>query len=287
MDPSTRTIRILNLGAGVQSSALALMIARGDLPPIDAAIFADTQEESAATYSHLDWLIAETKAAFPTLVRSFGKLGDGLVIGRTHRKGFSTIPAFTLGKNGSRGMLRRACTGDYKIDVIDRTIRREVLGLKPRQRWPKNVACVQIMGLSLDELPRSIRVTKAFDNAPGRHSSPEYPLIDLGMTRTDCARWLQDYPVPHPVPRSACVFCPYKSNREWRRLRDEDPEGWSRAVEMDAALRSAHRAKSYMFKNPCFVHADRKPLEQVDLGDGHQDQGEFGFSSDCEGGCGL
>lgn len=35
-------IRILSLGAGVQSSTLALMIAAGGVAPIDAAIFADT-----------------------------------------------------------------------------------------------------------------------------------------------------------------------------------------------------------------------------------------------------
>lgn len=40
-----REFHILNLGAGVQSTALYLMSMRGEAPKFDCAIFADTQEE--------------------------------------------------------------------------------------------------------------------------------------------------------------------------------------------------------------------------------------------------
>jgi hypothetical protein len=39
----TNNLRILSLGAGVQSSALALMIEKGEVPMVDAAIFADVK----------------------------------------------------------------------------------------------------------------------------------------------------------------------------------------------------------------------------------------------------
>ena len=35
-------LRVLSLGAGVQSSTLALMIEKGEIPMVEAAIFADT-----------------------------------------------------------------------------------------------------------------------------------------------------------------------------------------------------------------------------------------------------
>ena len=57
------------------------------------------------------------------------------------------------------------------------------------------------------------------------------------MTRGDCHQWLEAFGVPHEVQKSACVFCPFKSNAEWRRLRDTDAEGWSRAIQIDTALR--------------------------------------------------
>ena len=49
-------LRILSLGAGVQSSTLALMIEKGEIPMVDAAIFADTMGEPKAVYTHLNWL---------------------------------------------------------------------------------------------------------------------------------------------------------------------------------------------------------------------------------------
>jgi hypothetical protein len=52
----TRHLRVLSLGAGVQSSTLLLLSCRGELPMLDAAIFADTQYEPPAVYDHLTWL---------------------------------------------------------------------------------------------------------------------------------------------------------------------------------------------------------------------------------------
>ena len=52
-------LRVLSLGAGVQSSTLALMIEKGEIPMVEAAIFADTGGEPAVVYKWLDWLSAE------------------------------------------------------------------------------------------------------------------------------------------------------------------------------------------------------------------------------------
>ena len=49
-------LRILSLGAGVQSSTLALMIEGGGIPMVDAAIFADTLAESKETMEFLNWI---------------------------------------------------------------------------------------------------------------------------------------------------------------------------------------------------------------------------------------
>lgn len=49
-------LRILSLGAGVQSTTLALLAAEGRLPRLDAAVFADTGWEPRAVYEHLDRL---------------------------------------------------------------------------------------------------------------------------------------------------------------------------------------------------------------------------------------
>ena len=66
-------IRVLSLGAGVQSTTLALMASHGEFPDrVDAAIFADTQWEPAAVYAHLAWLTP--RLAFPVHVVTVGSL---------------------------------------------------------------------------------------------------------------------------------------------------------------------------------------------------------------------
>ena len=45
---------ILSLGVGVQSTTMAIMAAKGDLPPVDCAIFADPGYESKATMTYLN-----------------------------------------------------------------------------------------------------------------------------------------------------------------------------------------------------------------------------------------
>ncbi len=57
---------ILSLGAGVQSTTLALMALRGDLPdrPM-AAVFADTGFEPRRVYEHLHWLIQTLGSDLP------------------------------------------------------------------------------------------------------------------------------------------------------------------------------------------------------------------------------
>jgi len=74
--------RFLSLGAGVQSSTLALMIAHGELDPVDAAIFADTQWEPRKVYEWLDWLEAEIQRCphpFPVYRVTQGSLREGIV----------------------------------------------------------------------------------------------------------------------------------------------------------------------------------------------------------------
>ena len=59
-------------------------------------------------------------------------------------------------------MLRRQCTSEYKIDVCERIIRRQVVGLAYRQRMPKDVKIVQYFGLSYDEPRRVSKVRNRF-----------------------------------------------------------------------------------------------------------------------------
>src|SRR5580765_5152088 len=77
-------LRVISLGAGVQSTTMALMAAHGELTPMpDCAIFADTGAEPAHVYDHLQRLIP--KLPFPVHTVSAGNIADDL------KRGMSTV----------------------------------------------------------------------------------------------------------------------------------------------------------------------------------------------------
>jgi hypothetical protein len=289
-------LHILNLGAGVQSTTLYLMFMKGWLGPrIDCAVFADTQEEPKAVYDHLAWL--QSLNGPPILVRSKGRLGDDLMTG-TRRNGFFTadgrrfasIPAFTLGSDGETGgMTRRQCSKEYKFEVVERVIRYELLNLKPRQRMPRNMIIKQYYGISLDEGGRARRIQENW----GQRGlwTPAFPLIESFMTRANCLEWLAKHGnVPHEVPRSACVFCPYHSDYEWNRIKTEDAEAWARAIWVDKGLRSHEARCNQGMDRPMFLHRSCQPLDLVQLDtrpDPRKAQLAINFSAECMGMCGL
>jgi len=273
---------ILNLGAGVQSTALYLMSIDGDEPEVprfDAAIFADTQEEPDEVYRHLEWL--EQQGGPPILRTTAGRLGDSL----DSKKDFghyTAIPAYTLNpQTGQRGIVQRQCTGDFKVAPLEKKMR-EMLGASPGRPIPKSITLHQYMGLSYDEPKRVIRVKQRFAAKPANWKV-HFPLWEMQFTRADCQSYLSGR-MPYEVPRSACVFCPFKSDSEWRRLKDHDHKGWMRAVEVDRVCRTgamdSHR----------FLHKSCQPLDQVDLRPADQKSGQkhlfSGFQDECEGYCG-
>ena len=284
----------LNLGAGVQSTALYLMSIDGDepeVPKFDAAIFADTQEEPDEVYRHLEWL--EAQGGPPIIRTTAGRLGDALDRGsdangntRTDGGHYISIPAFTVNPTtGDKGIIQRQCTADFKVKPIEKLIRQRV-GAIPGRPVPKDIVIHQYMGLSFDEPKRVIRVKQRFLANPSNWKV-HFPLWEMQFDRGDCKSYLRDR-MPYEVPRSACVFCPFKSNDEWRRLKSDDSRGWERAVHIDKVCRTGTGLDSHRF-----LHKACVPLDEVDLRPADEKSGQMnmfahlrGFQDECEGYCG-
>ena len=276
-------LRVLSLGAGVQSSTLALMIEHGELPPIDAAIFADVKGEPKKVYEWLEYL--KTKiTSYPIHIVSWRDLKqDILDAAKGEYKAF-TAPFYTKNTvTGKKGLLRRQCTNSYKVQPVIQEIRR-LLGLKKGEKRKAGTQVELLMGISKDEI---VRMRKNQLN----YINNVYPLVDKNMTRKDCIEWMEDnfYPTP---PRSACTFCPYHSNKEWLDIKNGDPEEWKEVVAMDRAIRNQERFKE---KNKdqevideIFLHRSCKPIDEVDFeNEKNKDQldFEFGILNECEGMC--
>jgi len=271
---------ILNLGAGVQSTTLYLMACKSEIQ-IDCAIFADLGDEPEPVYKHLEWLKSLNGPTIHTVTA--GRLGDHLEKGVNGRGGrFASIPAWTAANEGEPlGKTRRQCTSEYKIIPIEQFIRRTIYKLEKGKRFPSDVDIVQLYGISLDEAARAWRIK---NNSPA-WSKPMFPLIEKLMTRKEFIQWLRRFGVPHEVPRSACVFCPYKSNREWVWLRENDPKGFERAIYIDEMLRKEGVVVNRNLNEKLYLHTSAIPLKDVKLTDAEKGQGEFSY--ECEGGCGL
>lgn len=273
-------IHIISLGAGVQSSAMALMAAHGEITPMPTcAIFADTQDEPASVYKWLDWL--EKHLPFPVYRVTAGRLSTMSLKMRISAKGrkYSTtnIPFFTKAANGDLGKIpHRSCTADFKLKPLFKKSK-EVAKVK---RGEKTVRVIQWIGISLDEVQRMKHSRESW-------AQSRWPLIEKELRRNDCLLWMKakGYPVP---PRSACVYCPYHRNSEWRRLRDEEPAEFDRAIRFERAIQE-NKATTENFASTPFLHRSCVPLDQVDLST-DIDRGQAllaGFNAECEGMCGV
>lgn len=277
-------LRVLQLGAGVQSTSLYLMGMDGELQ-FDIAIFADTGEEPNEVYEHLEFL--ESLNGPPIIRVSLGqRLGDNLISGVTTGQRFVSIPTFLSidGKTNS-GIGKRQCTREYKSDVIEHEIRLR-LGTEPGCRVPKGNTAVQIFGLSFDEPKRVRRVKDRFAGSGSYWHICEFPLFDDFMTRADCLAYLNRRLPGRHVPRSACVFCPFHDDAEWLRIK-QDPAAWSRAVEIDRAIRLETSVCTRGMNAKQYLHRSCQPLELVQLSPTNDPQMKISFAErDCEGMCG-
>lgn len=246
---NTPAIRVLSLGAGVQSTVLALMACDGTLAKPDAAIFADTGWEPQRVYDHLDQLsIVLNEAGIPLYVVSSGTLrADAL--DPEHR--YCSVPYFVRNPDGSEGMGRRQCTSEYKLKPIKVKVR-ELLGYPHPTPVPRGVFAEQWIGFSTDEIHR-VR-----DTLDVQYSRPRHPLLELGMSRKDCLRWLAARGWSS-VAKSACIGCPFHGNAQWRDLRDNSPQEWADAVAFDEAIRKGG-ARGLPLNGEAFLHRSRIPL---------------------------
>ena len=283
--PAARVLRVLSLGAGVQSSTCLLMSLAGELPRLDAAVFADTGWEPKAVYQHLERLEATAQAGGVPVHRvGAGNLRRDALDPDHH---FASLPLFVRRADGGRGMIRRQCTREYKLTPI----RRQVRALYERAGRPSG-GVEQWLGISLDETHRM----RASDV---RYITLRYVLVEQRMTRADCQRWLDAHGWPG-VPRSSCIGCPYHSDRQWVELREHAPQEWADAVAFDRAIRHGHPAAIHKtaLRGKAFLHPSLRPLDQVDLapptrvGRSDADAAKAadeadGFGNDCQGVCGV
>ena len=265
-------LNIISLGAGVQSTTMALMAAKGLIKPYPTAcIFSDTKAEPNEVYRHLEWLKKELP--FPIYVVDNGDIEKDTIESIEKGSKFLSIPVFAKNEiTNKKKLFKRQCTNQYKIVPLRRKLR-DLLGLKKYQRVSKDTEVEQWIGISMDEI---------FRMKPSRDKwiTHRHPLIEMRMTRRDCKKWLKEN-YPHiNTPRSACTFCPFRNNEDWITVRENEEE-WEKVVEFDKKIRNADKRG----EDKLFLHNSCKPIDEVDF---YEKTPQLDmFNNECEGMCGV
>lgn len=274
-DDGKKHVHVLSFGGGTQSTALLLMALKGEINGVipDYIIFSDTGWEPQSIYDWVNKVNGYIKQKYKKeiIVTKGRDIRKDIMNADTGKcNSFVTIPAFIKAEDGSIGMGRRQCTGDYKIKPINNKIR-EILGYKPRQRIKEIVHIWK--GISTDEIQRV---------KPSRESwqVAEHPLVDIvDVDRSACIAYVEREGLGTPA-KSSCIGCPFHDNKAWLEMKRSDKKSWEDAVLVDKLLR-----ESAQMKGKVYLHRSCVPLDEVDL---NENQLELDlWTNECEGMCGL
>ena len=222
---------VWSYGGGVQSAAIAVLIADGRLPRPDFAVIADTGREPGSTWSFL-------RESVQPLLNQVGVVvevapHDLATVDLYSGNGDLLIPAFTRD-----GKMPTFCSTEWKQRVVRRWVRQRT----------KDAVTVWL-GISVDEVHRA----KNSGDALYRN---HYPLLyDVPLRRSECIAICRAAGIGTP-PRSSCWMCPHRSDVEWSALTTEE---FGKAIELDNEIRQRDTAGGV------FLHRSRTPLAEVDL----------------------
>lgn len=248
MNAAHEVLRVVSYGGGVQSTAL-LALAAQQRVAYRTFLFANVGEDSEhpSTLRYVREVAAPFAAAHGLeLVQLRRRRRDGSTTSVHHeitRAGSNRELIPVRLSNGKPG--HRSCTADFKIRVIHRWLRSH--GATAER--PAHVA----IGFSTDEI-RRVR------NRRGEtFELPEYPLLDLGLSRDDCAEVIAASGLPVPQ-RSACYFCPFHRLETWVSMARDEPELFRKSAALEAHINGRRRAVG---RPPVWLTRYAKPLPDV------------------------
>jgi len=240
-------MRVFSNGGGVQSSAALVLSAQGKIDfPIHLWSNVGDDSEHPASIKYVREVLmpyaAEHGIEFHEL-HKVNRAGETVTLYSHVMRDSRSIDVPVYMENGAPG--NRNCTGTFKIAVIDKWLREH--GVKKGE--PAAVG----IGISVDEIQRAGRGRET------PYSVREYPLLDLGLRRSDCLNIVADAGLPQP-PKSSCFFCPFHRPQQWSEMRRDEPELFEKAAQMEDVLQ-ARRIK--IGKDPVYLTNKNKPLREA------------------------
>lgn len=204
-------------GSGLNSTAM-LIGCHFQGRPVDKILFADTGGERPITMQHKDrmsdWLQAR---GYPEIETVFYTNADGERITleeKCLKEGM--LPSLAYGN--------KACSAKYKLNVQKKHMRNWEAA---RRAWDQNELVVDLVGYDIGESHRY-----AGPSEEGDRYRVEYPLVRWRWDRRDCRRTVA-FAGLEPPPKSSCFFCPSMNVEEIKRLKQENPKLYERALRLE------------------------------------------------------
>jgi len=242
---------VLAYGGGVDSTALLVRWLR-EGHRLDAVLFADPGEENPKTIEfvrdQVEPMLAAAGIRYVRVESGLGRLVD-------HYTAHAAMPS----------IMRRDCTGRFKIAPMERWIRTNLKATAKRR-------CVNLLGIDRGEAQR-------VKDSGRSYIVNCYPLIGWGMDRDACKAEIRAAGLPVPV-KSGCRMCIFANENSFLRLARDDPKYFARVEHMED-VHVADRAKRG--KVPLLLTI--KPLAQIRK-EAREQRVLVGFDDDVGGDCG-
>ena len=241
-------LRTISYGGGVQSTALLVLAAQGQID-FRTALFANVGDDSEhpATLDYVRNVAMPWAAEHGITVHELHRVKrDGsteTLMQNLTRTDTRTINIPVRMANGAPG--NRNCTATHKIKVIGKW-------LKANGASKDNPATVAI-GISTDEFHR------ASNKRAEAYERPTYPLLDLGIDRSRCQTIISDAGLPVP-PKSSCFFCPFHRPQTWAEMRRDEPELFEKSADLEELLNAR---RDVLGKDHVYLTRFNKPLRDA------------------------
>ncbi|MFF0850142.1 phosphoadenosine phosphosulfate reductase [Streptomyces sp. NPDC003280] len=243
---STTQVKAFSFGGGVQSTAALVLAAAGELDYrtfLMANVGDDSEHPGTLRYLR-QYAIPYAEAHGLELVvldRVMKRSGEVRTLYQDlTRPGSRSLKIPVRMSNGAPGT--RSCTASFKIQVIADELK--------RRGATKEAPATVGIGISLDEIDRANK------RRCEPHEQIEYPLLERGIRRIDCARIIRTAGLPVP-PKSSCWFCPFHRPETWHDMRRSEPELFERACQLEELL---NRRRDELGKDHVYLTRFARPL---------------------------
>lgn len=208
---------VCSLSGGKDSTAMFLELIRRKYP-LDEVVYCDTGLEFPAMERHIEKLrkVAKQHGIKFTTLKS--------------EKSFEYYMFDYIPKRRNKIIHSGKSWPDFKTRWCTYHLKHQILQ-KHFKEIKENYSLVCYIGLAPDETKR---LQKEYNNREGKI----YPLVEWGMTESDCLQYCYDHGYDWEglygiFKRVSCWCCPLQQIRELRNLRKYFPDLWEKLKDMD------------------------------------------------------